>query len=57
MDKAKLRALYDLLTEYVEQPDWNQDGAAWGALAEAHRQVLIDLREAGVDPAAEDPEP
>lgn len=53
MDPLKLQALYALLCEYATLPDWNREGPAWAVVEQARKQVEIDLRAAGVDPAGE----
>lgn len=43
MGKVELQALYDLLCEYADRPDWNREGPAWAVVEQARKQVEIDL--------------
>lgn len=44
MNKDKLIQLYNLLTEWINEPDWNIKSNAWANIVETKRQVEIDIK-------------
>lgn len=49
MTVDKLLKLYELLSEWAGEVDWDKQSTAWATVVECKRQVEIDLRDAGVD--------
>lgn len=48
MTEDQLNQLYGLLTEWVNEPDWDKQSSAWATLVEARRQVEIELHTKGM---------